>query len=247
MYLFVIRTDSRTSITPGGDLMPENKTLEKLPPIESGAVLQVSDANGTMKYVTRFIGVDNNVIISRLPSIAQLKKSEMGSDVLIYRDTFFKKRKLVMRLISHGHVYAFETDVMDLFVQGSKLLMSTYPKQVQCRMLRKEPRYPCTLPATVKVNETSFSGVMINFSQSGGLFQITEDIDQVALLQAKDDDQDISLSLQLPFDDNPAQLKGKLMAVSANEKQIGLSFVEGKEVIQRYITSLKLDSISEYF
>ncbi|WP_432470908.1 PilZ domain-containing protein [Amphritea sp. HPY] len=227
--------------------MPENKTLEKLPPIESGAVLQVSDANGTMKYVTRFVGVDSDVIISRLPSISQLKKSEMGSAELIYRDTFFKKRKLVMRLISNGHVYAFETDVMDLFVQGSRLLMSTYPKLVQGRMLRKEPRYPCTLPAKITVGETNLSGVMINFSQSGGLCQLTEEIDQVTLLQAKDDDLDVSLSLQLPFDDEPAQLKGKLMAVLANEKQLGLSFAEGKELIQRYITSLKLDSISEYF
>jgi len=227
--------------------MPDNKTLEKLPPIESGAVIQISDVNGVMKYVTRLVGVDGGVIISRLPSVSQLKKSGMGSDLLIYRDTFFTKRKLVMRLISNGHIYAFETDVMDLFLQGGQLLMSSYPKLVQCRMLRKEPRYPCTLPATVTVGESSFSGVMINFSQSGGLFQRTEEIDQAVLLQAKDDDLDISLSLQLPFDDNPAQLKGKLMAVSGNDKQIGLSFVEGEEVIQRYITSLKLDSISEYF
>lgn len=227
--------------------MPENKTLEKLPPIESGAVIQVSDADGAIKYVTRFVGVDNKVIISRLPSISQLKKSEMGSAELIYRDTFFKRRKLIMRLISKGYVYAFETEAMDLYLQGSKLLMSTYPKLVQCRVLRKEPRYPCTLPATVTVGESSFSGVMINFSQNGGLCQLTDDIDQVVLLQAKDGDLDVSLSLQLPFDDEPAQLKGKLMAVSAYEKQIGLSFIEGKELIQRYITSLKLDSISEYF
>ncbi len=72
-------------------MMPENKTLEKLPSIESGAVIQVSDVDGGMKYVTRFVGVDNNVIISRLPSISQLKKSEMGSAELIYRDTFFQE------------------------------------------------------------------------------------------------------------------------------------------------------------
>jgi len=227
--------------------MPENQTSDRLPAIEHGAVLQVSDAGGGLKYVSRFVGVDGDVVISRLPAVTQLKKSEMGSDDLTYRDTFFQKRKLVMRLITNGHVYAFETEVIDLFLLGSKLLMSSYPKTVQHRMLRKEPRYPCALSASLQVGEEEMSGIMINFSSNGGLCQFTDEINQEALQKAKQEGLDVVMKLQLPFDENPEQLKGKLMSISGKEKQVGLSFIEGKESIQRYITSLKLESISDHF
>ncbi|MEH6577296.1 MAG: PilZ domain-containing protein [Amphritea sp.] len=227
--------------------MPDTETMDKLPPIESGAVLQVSDAGGSVKYVSRFVGQDGGVIITRLPPISLISKSAKGAEDLTYRDTFYKKRKLVVRLISNGHIFAFETEVIDLFLQGSKLMISSYPKQVQSRMLREEPRYPCTLPSQLTVGELSVTGVLINFSLNGGLFQLTEDVDQAAFVQAKKDDQDLVLKVQLPFDEQPEELTGKLMSVPNNERQLGVSFISGKEKIQRYISSLKLDTISTHF
>ena len=173
--------------------------------------------------------------------------SAKAAENLTYRDTFYKKRKLVVRLISNGHIFAFETEVIDLFLQGCKLMISSYPKRVQSRMLREEPRYPCTLPSQISVGELSASGVLINFSLSGGLFQLTEEVDQEAFVQAKKDDQDLVLKVQLPFDEQPEELTGKLMSVPNNDRQLGVSFTSGKEKIQRYISSLKLDTISNYF
>lgn len=152
-----------------------------------------------------------------------------------------------MRMISGGRVFAFETEVVDVFLQGSKLLISSYPKQIQVRSLRKEPRYPCAIPGKLTIGESSLEGIMVNFSTGGGLYQLTAEPDAELFQQAKEEDQEAVLSLQLPFDEQPAELKSKVRSLALADKQVGLAFSDGKESIQRYITALKLDSISDYF
>ena len=53
----------------------ETVVLKELPKIDQGSVIQVSDTRGELKYVSRFFGVDGQVIITRLPSVSQLKKA----------------------------------------------------------------------------------------------------------------------------------------------------------------------------
>ncbi|WP_290701227.1 PilZ domain-containing protein [Amphritea sp.] len=225
----------------------ETVVLNELPKIEQGSVIQVSDATGELKYVSRFFGIDGQVIITRLPAVSQLKKGGMGTDELTYRDNFKRSRKLVMRLISNGRVFAFESRVIDLFLMGGKLLMTTYPKQIQSRLLRKEPRYPCAIPAQLVAGDLTVESILINFSTGGGLLKITEEEALLSMVPVKNENQDCVLKLQLPFDESPSEVKVRVMSVSTAEKQIGLSFTDGREVIQRYITALKLDSISDYF
>lgn len=225
----------------------ENAVLQELPAIDQGTVIQVTDAGGGLKYISRFVGLDSQVIITRLPPVTQLKKSGMGTDELTFRDTFFSKRKLVMRMISNGRVFAFETDVVDVFLQGGKLLMSTYPKHIQSRMLRKEPRYPCAIPGDLTVGEQAYSGIMVNFSTGGGLFKVTSQTEFEALQKAREEQQKLTLKLQLPFDEQPSEINVQLMSITTADQQLGFSFSDGKELIQRYIAALKLDSISDFF
>ncbi len=225
----------------------ETVVLKELPKIDQGSVIQVSDTRGELKYVSRFFGVDGQVIVTRLPAVSQLKKVGMGSDELTYRDCFKGNRKLVMRLISHGRVFAFESQVIDLFLKGGKLLMTSYPKEIQSRLLRKEPRYPCAIPAELVAGDVNVECVMINFSTGGCLLQVTDDDLLESMMPVKNEKQECVLKLQLPFDDNASDIKVRLMSVSAGEQQLGLAFTDGREVIQRYITALKLDSISDYF
>ncbi len=225
----------------------ESVTLDELPPIEQGCVIQVSDAGGGLKYISRFSGIDGKVVITRLPAVSQLKKSGMGTDELTFRDTFTNKRKLIMRMISHGRVYAFETEVIDLFLQGGRLLMSSYPKQIQSRLLRKEPRYPCAIPAELCAGDISLNGIMINFSTGGSLLKMTSDEDIQTLQTLRNESQECILKLQLPFDENPSEIHSQVMSVSVPDLHTGLAFTGDRDVIVRYITALKLDSISDYF
>ncbi|WP_296055923.1 PilZ domain-containing protein [uncultured Amphritea sp.] len=225
----------------------ENVILNELPPIEQGCVIQVSDEGGRLKYISRFFGIDGKVVITRLPAVSQLKQSDMATDELTYRDTFTSRKKLVMRMISHGRVYAFETEVVDLFLQGGRLLMTTYPKKIQSRLLRKEPRYPCTIPAELIIGEHSISGIMVNFSTGGGLLKLTAEQDPELLLQARSQQQACILKLQLPFDEEPSEVDSRVMSLSVTDHHAGLAFTADREVILRYITALKLESVSDYF
>lgn len=225
----------------------ENGLLDTLPVIDSGTVVQVNDSGGGIKYVSRFVGMDSQVIITRLPPVSQLNKSGMGTEDLTYRDTFHKKRKLIMRMIVNGQIFAFETEVIDLMLQGSKLLITTYPKAIQSRLLRKEPRYPCTLPTVLTTGEESLEGVLINLSSSGGLLQLTGEPELESLQALKSEQGEVSLNVTMPFDEQPVAIKAKVMSLAAPEYQVGLAFVDGKEAIQKYITTLKLDSIGDFF
>lgn len=221
--------------------------LDELPAIEQGCVIQVSDAGGGLKYISRFFGVDGKVVITRLPAVSQLKKSGMGTDELTYRDTFTSKRKLVMRMISHGRVYAFETEVVDLFLQGGRLLMTSYPKKIQSRLLRKEPRYPCAIPAELVIGENSISGIMVNFSSGGGLLKLTSLEDSELLQTARSEQQECILRLQLPFDEQLSEVHSRVMSLSVADQQVGVAFTADRDVILRYITALKLESIRDHF
>ncbi|WP_299201094.1 PilZ domain-containing protein [uncultured Amphritea sp.] len=225
----------------------ESVLLDEFPAIEQGCVIQVSDTVSGIKYISRFFGIEGKVLVTRLPAVSQLKKSGMGTDELTYRDTFTKKRKLVMRMISHGRVYAFETEVVDLFLLGGRLLMSTYPKKIQSRMLRKEPRYPCAIPSELVIGEVTISGIMINFSTSGGLLKLTKEQDPELLQQARSEQQECILKLQLPFDEQPSEVHCRVMSLSVPDQQSGLAFTADRDVILRYITALKLESISDHF
>ncbi len=221
--------------------------LDELPAIEQGCVIQVSDTVSGIKYISRFFGIEGRVVVTRLPAVSQLKKSGMGTDELTYRDTFTKKRKLVMRMISHGRVYAFETEVVDLFLLGGRLLMTTYPNTIQSRLLRKEPRYPCAIPSELVIGGDAVNGVMINFSTGGGLLKLTEGVNAELLQKARSEQQECTLKLQLPFDEEPSEVHCRVMSLSVPDLQVGLAFTADRDVILRYITALKLESISDHF
>lgn len=225
----------------------ENVILNEFPLLEQDSVIQVSDAGGCFKYISRFFGIDGKVVITRLPSVTQLVRSGMGSDELTYRDMFTKKRKLVMRIISNGRIYAFESEVIDLFLQGGRLLMTSYPDNIQSRWLRKEPRYPCAITAELMIKEQSLSGIMINFSSGGGLLKLTEDQDLTEVQRARADQMECLLKLQLPFDEKPAEVHSKVMSVSLADLHAGVAFIADREVILRYINALKLESIGDFF
>ncbi|WP_417225192.1 PilZ domain-containing protein [Amphritea sp.] len=225
----------------------ENVILNEFPSLEQDSVIQVSDAGGCFKYMSRFFGIDGKVIITRLPAVTQLIKSGMGSDELTYRDLFTKKRKLVMRIISNGRIYAFESEVIDLFLQGGRLLITSYPDNIQSRWLRKEPRYPCAITAELILKEQTLSGIMINFSSGGGLLKLTEDQDLTELQQAKTDKVECIIKLQLPFDDKPSEVHAKVMSVSPVDQHAGMAFTADRELILRYINALKLESVGDFF
>ncbi len=225
----------------------ESVVLDSLPAVEQGCAIQVSDTVSGIKYISRFFGIEGKIVVTRLPSVTQLNKSGMGTDELTYRDTFTKKRKLVMRMISHGRVYAFETEVVDLFLQGARLLMTSYPEKIQSRLLRKAPRYPCAIPSELFIGEVAISAIMINFSTGGGLLKLTEEHPPEILKKASRERQSCILKLQLPFDEEPSEIHCQMMSLSLSDKQVGLAFTADQDVILRYITSLKLESISEHF
>lgn len=225
----------------------ESVVLSEFPSLEQDSVIQVNDAGGSFKYISRFFGIDGTVIVTRLPPVSQLVKNGMGTAEFTYRDIFTKRRKLVMRIISKGSVYAFETEVVDLFLQGGRLLITSYPDEIQSRWLRKEPRYPCAITAELMVGDKSVSGIMINFSTGGGLLKLTGEEVFAILQQARTDETECLLKLQLPFDEKPAQVRTKVMSLSVADQQAGVAFTSDREIITRYINALKLESIGDYF
>lgn len=211
-----------------------------------GALIQVSTPDGSIKYLTRLIGADGcKTLITALPSPKQLKKETVG---VVYDNVFFADKVLVMRLITEGSVFAFESNVVAVNYSGCKLLLSSFPQQIQSQVLRQDARFPCALSCQGSLQEQAFTGVMVDISYGGGQLLINPQ----GLNLAHDKLKGLTLPLRIRFDkDKPAdELETTIVSVQKINPQdmaLGLAFTQSEKSVNAYLASLQLEDMSALF
>lgn len=230
---------------PTQDNSSEIKPAAMLNRLSIGDMVQISSADNSFKYLSRLVGCDGTrTLITPLPSAKQLKKDGVG---VVYDDVFFNERPLVMRIIADGNIYAFKSHVSGINYNGCKLLLSNFPSKIQSQKLRRDARYPCTLPANCQIEETHFSGVVINISRGGCQLQChTEEAN--TLLTAKD--KELALTLKLTSDNEAVTLKTTVMSVTKIDDHhfnLGIAFQQSETHINDYLNSLQLGEMSKLF
>lgn len=211
-----------------------------------GALVQISSQDNTLKYLTRLIGVDGTrTLITPLPTPKQLKKESV---TVVYDNLFFTDRPLVMRLIAEGTVFAFRSDVTAVNYTGCKLLLSSFPKEIQCQKLRRDARYPCALSAQCEVDEQTFDAVVVNISNGGCQVNFNHLDPSFELQEFKDK----ILSVAIRF--NPEQSSGALSTtvmsiqkLEASNIMLGLAFTQSEQSVNDYLESLHLGEMAELF
>lgn len=221
---------------PDGNATDEIESL--LPALAPGMFVQIDSEDNKFKYMAYLVGVDENrTLITQLPTAKQLNRLD-----LIYEDLLPVHHKVVMRLVQEGIVYAFRTEVLGLMYKPSRLLFTSYPTDIQTRVLRKDHRYPCTLPATIK----GLDGFLTNVSHGGCQFQFPLTENAVGTLTPSDDK--LALTIRFPYDSNASGLNVTIKSVREEKELgvVGLAIEGDSSAIDKYMDSLQLEALAGF-
>lgn len=224
----------------------ETSPANMLAKLQLAALVQVSSLDGSLKYLTRLVGVDSNkVLITALPTPKQMKKETVD---VVYDNLFFPEKKLVMRLIAQGSIFAFESEVIAVNYSGSKLLLSSFPTSIQSQALRRDARLPCALSCSCQYQGQAFTAVIVDISQGG--CQLHFDPSQLSTSMADIKDQHIQLRLRFYPEDAQHELTVKVIAytkTSSTQASLGIAFIQAEASVQNYLDSLQLGDMSTMF
>ena len=210
-----------------------------------GALIQVSSDDNTLKYMTHLVGIDGEkTIISNIPSMKRINK-----EGAVFEDIFYQERPLIMRVLAGGLAYAFQTNIIGCHHGHSRLLLSTYPDVIQQRNLRKEARYPCTLPSDITLAEHTINGVVTNISLGGCLLCLLSDNDPGQLQKARDEETPIEMDIHFPHIEEPTRLTAKIRSIAVEDDmcKLGLAFGEENVGVKTFMDSLHLDALDGFF
>ena len=209
------------------------------------AMIQASSVDKSIQYMTHLVGIDGDkVLITSVPSMKQINREGM-----VFDDVFYPERPLIMRVLSDGIVYAFETHIISVHHSSSRLLISTYPETIQKRNLRKEARYPCALATTMTIRDATLLGAITDINLSGCQLCVAADTDIEPCREALELNETIALQLQFPNRGEPDQLAAKICHLHSDGEMfhLGLAFEGEISSVKMFIDALHLESVGNLF
>lgn len=225
--------------------MEEYFSADRLFEVNIGSVVQMNMADSNYHFIVRLVGLDlGKLIITTLPPEHTIPDGENY-------DTIFQLGKcLEMKIVHDGKIIAFESLVTDLVFEHSQLLIGSFPEMVECRRIRTESRYPCTLSCDVQYGLFERTGVITDISRGGCHLVLGFDHDNQFMEVAKDQKETVELEIYFPFADDPVTIETSVKsytAVTPQGTKVGLAFDYDYPFIQKYMDSLRLESISNFF
>ena len=180
-----------------------------------GSVLHIQLSVKAERITTKLIGMDAGAYLILQPQ---------NPAKLI--DQVFKGKEVVVRYLSDGAVFGFESKVIDFMLQPARLLFLTYPSKVQSCEIREHKRYDCLYDAQLVLAGAPRRGVVANISMGGCQF-VTEDLDEEQTAHIKVED-GVTLSFQPPAGVPVESLAGEVRNVkrsNGSRSEIGIRFI----------------------
>jgi len=79
----------------------------------------------------------------------------------------YNGNELIVRYISNGTVYAFQTKMMETITSPLPLLFINYPQIIQHHELRHQKRVNCQIPTRIQAHEQENIGCIVDMAASG--------------------------------------------------------------------------------
>jgi HD-GYP domain-containing protein (c-di-GMP phosphodiesterase class II) len=201
--------------------------------MEIGSLIQLQLSEKSKRLNAKFIGMDPGYyIIITLPKIEDPKEQ------------FFRERKIVLRYITDGTIFGFESNVIALILQPARLLFLTYPQKIQSCNIRKHNRFDCTYDAHVIVSGVNYQGMITNISMGGCLCIMNRPGDQ-GPIEINVGDR-VNLSFQPLGGRSIDSLPGEVRNIKGLDKrvEIGIVFLDLQEdlrdILMECISNLEM-------
>lgn len=90
-----------------------------------------------------------------------------------------KDNQVIVRYVHNGTVYGFQCTLTNFLDKPYRLSFLSYPEHIETMNLRTHQRVSCFLPASVKIENVDYEGVVLDLSVSGcSFFHLSDDIDE---------------------------------------------------------------------
>lgn len=203
--------------------------------IEYGARLRLETTGVEMPLESRMVGMENDYLIITTPPNPQ--------GLLDHK--FYEGNEFVVRYLSHGTVYAFQTKLRAMITTPLPLLFLEYPKIVQRDELRCKKRANCMIPTVFTYKEEEKEGAILDISVTGCRCLIREPGRGSRIIHL-DADRMVTLSCKFPGVKGQTLLHGVVrnMKKSAKEMDFGVLFNdetprESLKLVSWYISTIE--------
>lgn len=183
--------------------------------IEIGTHMQLQVGQHAIRMESSLVGMrrDKYLILTMPgePNKPAIRQDEIGT-------------KLVIRYIHQGNAYGFKSVVMDVIAGADRLLIISYPFQLEVFELRNYPRLNCFLPARVFLGNQVIDGSLNDISRTGAHFTCAKS-DHVSNLAEHVDDA-IKIDIQIPGSDGHIHIASNIRKVEASSDkfELGIRF-----------------------
>ena len=116
--------------------------------------------------------------------------------------------------LCEGNVFSFRSTLIHLTKEPLLLLFLSFPARVRVRPLRGRPRVPAFLPASARIGNRAWPGVLLDISRQGLRFACPPALDGMTP-RAKVDDA-IVITLDRLFTGPPLSLDGRIRNIEAS-------------------------------
>jgi len=154
-----------------------------------------------------------------------------------------KGTSLIIRYITDGTVYAFQTNIIEIINKPLSLLFVEYPKIIQRHDLREQRRINCHIPVHLSANSVENIGCIIDIATSGCRCLVSG-AKNPSLISC-DLDELITLKCIIPGTKDVTTLQGKIKNLKRTRKEIdiGINFEanltkENKKMIFWFLSSI---------
>ncbi len=133
-----------------------------------------------------------------------------------------------VRYLCEGVVYGFKCTLLTVFDKPFRLLVLSYPENIETVNLRQHQRIPCLIPAIAKVGETTYAGALVDLSLSGCCFVWDSPEDKETAVSSGDE---IEISYQMAglSGDQVARIKVTSVRRYGSRVTLGGSFISLEE------------------
>jgi len=152
------------------------------------------------------------------------------------KDQFFRERKIVLRYMTGGTIFGFESNVIALNLQPVRLLFLTYPQKIQSCEIRKYSRYDCTYYSRLHISGLNYQGMITNISMGGCQFVMNQPGDQEAAIVKVGDSVNLNFH---PLGGKPIEaLAGGVRNIKHldNRIDIGIGFLDLQDEVKDVLT-----------
>lgn len=158
----------------------------------------------------------------------------------------FKGNELIVRYISEGTVYAFQTRMMETITKPLHLLFIEYPRIIEHHELREQKRTRCNILTKLVTTEGENVGCIVDITRSGCrcLVQASKNVKLITF----DPEETLVMHSIFPGSQHTVALNGQVKNIRRTRREIdlGISFAANTPPESKKLLNWFVDTLEDY-